>query len=106
MTYLDSLIQILDPTGTLPIGIYGDENGDADYNTLIWGSEDVPKPTREEFDAAVQKARSLEYRAERRAAYPSIGEQLDLMFHDFDLWRARIQEIKDQYPKPFLSPGE
>ena len=106
MSWIESIIGVLDPTGTLPIAVYGDENGDPDYDRLEWGSEEVPKPTPEEFAAAVQKARSLGYREERRNAYPSIGEQLDLMFHDFDLWRARIQEVKDQYPKPYLSPGE
>lgn len=27
-------------------------------------------------------------------------QQLDMMFHDFDGWRAAVKAIKDRYPKP------
>lgn len=40
-----------------------------------------------------------EYVVNRVAAYPTIEEQLDLMFHDFDAWKAAIQAVKDAYPK-------
>ena len=37
----------------------------------------------------------------RHNAYPSIADQLDDMFHNgFDAWKATIQEIKDDNPKP------
>jgi hypothetical protein len=35
----------------------------------------------------------------RRIAYGSIGEQLDEIFKDIDAWKARIQAIKNKYPK-------
>lgn len=35
----------------------------------------------------------------RRREYGSITDQLDEIFHDVDAWRARIQGIKDKYPK-------
>ena len=35
----------------------------------------------------------------RLAEYGSIGDQLDEIFHDFDIWKARIQSVKDKYPK-------
>lgn len=41
-----------------------------------------------------------EYMALRRAAYPPIEEQLDIMFHEgFDGWKNKIQAIKNRYPK-------
>ena len=37
----------------------------------------------------------------RLAAYPTISEQLDNIFHNgLDVWRADIQAIKDEFPKP------
>lgn len=40
------------------------------------------------------------YAAQRKADYPSIEEQLDMIYHHgIDVWRARIQRTKDRYPK-------
>jgi hypothetical protein len=40
------------------------------------------------------------YIAKRQQAYPSIAEQLDLIYHQgLDAWKAAIQAVKDQYPK-------
>ena len=37
----------------------------------------------------------------RKNDYPSIADQLDDMFHNgFDAWKATIQEVKDNHPKP------
>ncbi len=35
----------------------------------------------------------------RAAAYPSIPDQLDLIYHDFEAWREKIAAVKAQYPK-------
>jgi hypothetical protein len=36
----------------------------------------------------------------RAAAYPSIQDQLDTIFHDgLDAWKAEVQAVKDLYPK-------
>lgn len=44
---------------------------------------------------------SLPYDQKRMMEYPPIGEQLDMLFHGgIDAWKAKIQEIKDKYPKP------
>lgn len=41
------------------------------------------------------------YKKLRKKAYPSIEDQLDIIFHEgVDGWKARIQLIKDLYPKP------
>lgn len=28
------------------------------------------------------------------------SQQLDMIFHDIDAWRAAVQDIKNRYPKP------
>ncbi len=36
----------------------------------------------------------------RRVAYPSLAEQLDMIYHQgLDAWKAEIKKIKDLYPK-------
>ena len=35
----------------------------------------------------------------RKAAYGDIGDQLDEIFKDIDVWKSRIQGIKDANPK-------
>jgi hypothetical protein len=74
------------------------------YDDIDWYSEDITKPTLQEIDAELQKLQAeydrKSYQRQRVDAYPSIEEQLDLMFHGgYDSWKAAIQAVKDQYPK-------
>lgn len=42
-----------------------------------------------------------EYSRKRKAEYPLIEDQLDIMYHQgYDGWKKMIQEIKTKYPKP------
>ena len=42
-----------------------------------------------------------QYQRDRTNAYPSWQDQLDNIFHNgIDAWKADIQAIKDQFPKP------
>ena len=44
---------------------------------------------------------ALEYSRSRAAEYPSVVDQLDLIYHSgIDAWKAKIKETKDKYPKP------
>ena len=44
---------------------------------------------------------ALEYSRNRAAEYPSVVNQLDLIYHSgIDAWKAKIKETKDKYPKP------
>ena len=44
---------------------------------------------------------ALEYLRNRAAEYPSVVDQLDLIYHSgIDAWKAKIKETKDKYPKP------
>ncbi len=65
------------------------------------------KPTEKECTdglKALQDAWDLEnnsYKSKRRAEYPSVVDQLDLIYHSgIDAWKAKIKETKDKYPKP------
>ena len=40
------------------------------------------------------------YKDKRAAAYPSIPDQLDLLYHGgMDAWKASISAVKTQFPK-------
>ena len=65
------------------------------------------KPTEKECTdglKALQDAWDLEnnsYKSKRRDEYPSVVDQLDLIYHSgIDAWKAKIKETKDKYTKP------
>lgn len=40
------------------------------------------------------------YKAKRQQAYPSIADQLDILYHSgFEAWKSAIQAVKETYPK-------
>jgi hypothetical protein len=70
------------------------------YNGLIWHDESEP-PTQEEVESEIERIRPIfEYQEKRRREYPSVVDQLDMIFHDFDGWKKMIQTVKDKFPKP------
>ena len=53
------------------------------------------------IDAARVELSKLNYKWKRAAEYPSVVDQLDLIYHSgIDAWKAKIKETKDKYPKP------
>ena len=41
------------------------------------------------------------YKDKRASEYPSFADQFDLLYHGgYDVWKAKIDEIKNKYPKP------
>ena len=71
---------------------------------LIWEDE-RPQPTEEEIQAKIAELQAEyeanEYQRQRAAAYPTWQDQLDKIYHEgIDAWKADIQAIKDQFPKP------
>jgi hypothetical protein len=78
-----------------------------DYSGLEWLDTVQSKPTLEEVTAEIANIQASilnnQYKINRAAEYPSIGDQLDALFHagvfPADM-AARIQAVKDQYPKP------
>lgn len=83
---------------------YGGASGGS-YEGIRWSEESAgrPKPSVEEVRDIYNQWRadylSKQYQRERAARYPHLQDQLDMMYHDFDGWRAHIKAIKDQHPK-------
>ena len=51
-------------------------------------------------DEARVELSKLDYEWKREQEYPSVVDQLDLIYHSgIDAWKAKIKETKDKYPK-------
>lgn len=78
-----------------------------DYNQIDWWDEVYQQPTQEEIEAEIARLQAeydlTEYQRQRAPEYPTIGDQLDALFHAGVFppeMAAKIQEVKDKYPKP------
>lgn len=77
-----------------------------DYSTIRWLVEPSAKPTLEELEKEKDRLSILkentEYQRQRAPEYPPIGDQLDDLFRAGAFspeMAAKIQAIKDKYPK-------
>lgn len=77
------------------------------YDGIQWLTPDIPKPTEDEIAQEIERLKAeherTEYQRQRAPEYPSIGDQLDALFHAGVFppeMAAQIQAIKDKYPKP------
>ena len=72
------------------VTIRGDEAFDADGNPVSYD------------EVAVQAyINAYAYKEQRAKAYPSFAEQFDLLYHGgLDAWKAAIDAVKQEYPKP------
>lgn len=53
------------------------------------------------YDAIVADYEANEYQRLRAPQYPSFADQFDLLYHGgYDVWKAKIDEVKNKYPKP------
>jgi hypothetical protein len=78
-----------------------------DYSSLNWIDLDQFIPSEEEILAAIESMKKEyddnQYQFKRSIEYPSIGDQLDALFHAGmfpEEMAQRIQAVKDKYPKP------
>ena len=71
------------------VTIQGDEAFDAAGNPVAYD------------EAAVQAYIAANaYKDKRAKAYPSIADQLDLLYHGgMDAWKAAITAVKEEFPK-------
>ena len=71
------------------VTIRDDEAFDADGNPVAYD------------EAAVQAYIDANaYKGQRAAAYPSMADQLDLLYHGgMDAWKAAITVVKEEFPK-------
>lgn len=74
--------------------------------TLEWLDTEQTQPTDAEITAEIARLQSEydanEYARNRVTEYPSIGDQLDALFHAGVFpaeMAAQIQAVKDKYPK-------
>ena len=62
------------------------------------------EPTEEPYKTIHAEFAKNEYARNRVDAYPSIGDQLDMQYHDAvdgtTTWQEAIQAVKDANPKP------
>lgn len=71
------------------VTIRGDEAFDAQGNPVTYDETAV----QAYIDAHA-------YIVKRQQAYPSIADQLDILYHSgFDAWKSAIQAVKETYPK-------
>ena len=72
--------------------------------TLEWLDTEQTQPTEAEITAEVARLQAEydnnEYQRQRAAAYPSIADQLDTIYHSgIDAWKATITAVKEEFPK-------
>ena len=68
-----------------------------------FGQADYDDETLREKHKATLKAEwdAQEFSRNRKQEYPSIGDQLDMLYHQgIDGWKTEIKKVKDQFPKP------
>jgi hypothetical protein len=76
-----------------------------EYSGLNWLDKNQAKPTEAEVLAEISRLQAeyeaKQYQRDRAKAYPSIVDQLDTLYHGgYDAWKATIDAVKNQYPKP------
>lgn len=76
-----------------------------EYSGLEWLDTEQTKPTEAELVAEVARLQAEyeanQYQRDRAAAYPSFADQFDTLYHGgYDAWKATIDAVKAQYPKP------
>jgi hypothetical protein len=70
-----------------------------DEGSVPFTPEEEALRDAEEAAWSAEQART-QYIRNRVAEYPSIPDQLDLLYHGgMDVWKAAIQAVKDKYPK-------
>ena len=76
----------------------------AEYNTTIDGWAQASFDQEVEDALIADGGTSANYAQYRRAVYPSIGDQLDMQYHDgvdsTTTWADAIAAVKSKYPKP------
>lgn len=53
------------------------------------------------FESKKDLFSNINYILQRRAAYPSMAQQMDTLYHSgLEAWKASIDEVKERFPKP------
>lgn len=82
-----------------------------EYQHLVWHTPDISIPSEEEMLAEKARLQQVEanneYKFDRIAEYPGIGDQLDMLWHAMDADETKrlepfytvIKTVKDNNPK-------
>ena len=68
----------------------------ADNVVGVFQKRDMTDDEKSEYDQQV----ATEYQRSRQPEYSRWEEQLDMMYHSMDDWKAHVKAVKDKYPKP------
>ena len=81
-----------------------------DNNIIEWDTQNTgtTKPTKAEIDTEVIRLQAEydanQYQRDRATAFPSIGDQLDMQYHDqidgTTTWKDALAKVKSDNPKP------
>ena len=79
-----------------------------DLSRLEWKDKNTSPPTsqevQDELNRLLQDFSVIEYKNLREKEYPTIKDQLDILYHQgYDGWKDKIKEIKDKYPKGIIN---
>ena len=74
-----------------------------DFDQITWhGGTAVISKADIQAKQAELKAEwdSKKYQRDRKPEYKSWEEQLDMMYHSMDDWKAHCKAVRDKHPKP------
>jgi hypothetical protein len=100
MTYTKKLTQELTVEGQLQrhYEVTSEELGQ--FTIVVGGDKDADEAIASSLHSTTPTYVET-YATKRKLAYPSIEDQLDLMYHGgYDAWKASIEAVKTQFPKP------
>ena len=72
---------------------------------IEWINPTTAPLTDEQIDSEISRLQAeydaKEYQRKRARAYPPFADQFDLLYHGgLDAWKAAIDAVKQEYPKP------
>jgi hypothetical protein len=86
-------------------------SADENYETLHWKDSNIDPPTKEEVEELVAELQPEwdQWKIDRPAAYPTVEEQLDMLWHMVNrgehivkgsTWFEAVKRAKESTPRP------
>jgi len=105
-TYIEAILSL---APTARFGIY-----DNSLDRLVWGDESITRPSNDDIEAELVRLQAeydaQEYARNRTIAYPSIGDQMDMMYKDnknsTTTHADAVEAVKTKWPKDNSGPVE
>ena len=100
MTYTKKLIQEVTVEGQLQHHYEVESEELGKFTIVVGEGHDADEAIASSLNSTTPQYVET-YATKRKVAYPSIEDQLDLMYHGgYDAWKASIDAVKTKYPKP------